>query len=953
MSAIDELSIPAPLQGVAEKYWQQLLEMHKQPETLQPLRKRAVPLFALSDFVARSCIQEPELLERLLGSHLVPEQPDYADELDKLLRDVSDEDSLKCRLRHFRRLHMVRLAWLDLSGQLPIDEALHQVSQLSDVLISKAYDWCYQHLSERYGSPMLDGRPQPMLILGMGKLGGRELNFSSDIDLIFCYPAPGETSGGRKVIENQQFFTKLGQKLIGALDSMTADGRVFRVDMRLRPFGDSGPLVTHFSALEDYYQEQGREWERYAMVKARVINPDGQYSEELRTILRPFVFRRYIDFSAIEALRNMKRLISQEVRRRQLSGNIKLGAGGIREVEFIVQTFQLIRGGREQELQQPNLLSVLSVLKKRQWLEDQDADRLAASYRFLRRTEHCLQELADEQTQTLPDNEEDRLRLSLVMGFADYNAFLQHLNDHMRDIHCQFQELIGDEQESHGSKDASDLHDLWTLPLSDEEAHSLLEKHLSAELAEQFWRALNGFASDIRQRSMGKRGRETLDKLMPWMLAAVLDKSEKPTTLLERLLHVIKSVCRRTTYLELLLENPGALAQLVRLCDASPWIAEQVSRFPILLDELLSPQHLYELVPQDSYASELRQFMLRIPEQDLEAQMEGLRQFKLSQQLKIAAADITGVLPVMKVSDHLTFLAEALIRQVVLDAWQQMVQRYGRPHGIPEGQTGFAVIGYGKLGGWELGYGSDLDLVFLHNCDSNADTDGPKPIESRQFYLKLAQRVMHLFNTKTASGDLYETDLRLRPSGNAGLLVCHMDAFGEYLHKEAWTWEHQALARSRFVFGDDSLATTFAGLRRSVLCLPRNKQKLAAEVREMREKMRSHLEKSQGFDLKQGSGGIADIEFLTQFWVLSESHRIPEICYWSDNVRILESLKIQAVIKPEVAEQLTQAYLAYRNAGHRFVLQGQPAIVDSDEFEQMRDFVRGIWEQTLGRADRS
>ncbi|MBN7820354.1 bifunctional [glutamate--ammonia ligase]-adenylyl-L-tyrosine phosphorylase/[glutamate--ammonia-ligase] adenylyltransferase [Bowmanella yangjiangensis] len=937
------------LLSIGHKHWQRLLELHPQAEWLAAMEECAVPVFSMSDFVARSCLQDVEILRYLLlDGGISPQMPDYAGLLEEALSTVTDENQMHRVLRFFRRRHMVRLAWLDFTHGQSIDDSLVQVSKLANALIEQACHWCYQQLAERYGTPMSDGVAQPLLVLGMGKLGGEELNFSSDIDLIFCYPELGETEGGRRTLENQQFFVKVGQKLITALNQVTADGQVFRVDMRLRPFGESGPLVMHFSAFEDYYQEQGREWERYAMVKARIINPVAPFADELKGILRPFVFRRYMDFSAIEALRNMKRLISQEVRRRQLTDNIKLGGGGIREVEFIVQAFQLIRGGREAALQHPGLFAVLNELKARAWLSVEDADALGQSYRFLRKAEHHLQQFNDEQTQTLPADDIGRQRLHIAMGYDDYAAFYQALEMHMQTIHGQFMELIGDESEQEPSEEVNELSDLWCLPLTDEEALGLLAKFLDEQRAGEFWHTLSGFAQEMRNRAMGTRGRESLDKLMPLVLCACLKDNPSPSMVLARLFGVLKAVCRRTAYLDLLLENPGALAQLVRLCSASPWIAEQIGRFPILLDELLNPQHLYQLAPLDGYYSELRQFLLRIPEQDLEARMEAMRQFKLSQQLKIAAADVTGVLPLMKVSDHLTFLAEALIKQVVLDAWQQMTERYGQPDGVVAPQLGFGVIAYGKLGGIELGYGSDLDLVFVHDCDSQQDTVGGKPIESRQFYIKLAQRIMHLFNTKTASGQLYETDLRLRPAGNSGLLVCHINGFAEYQLQEAWTWEHQALCRSRFVFGDEMLAARFQRIRKQVICQPRDKPKLADDVRQMREKMREHLQAGQGFDLKQGSGGIADIEFLTQYWVLSESHQHNALCFWSDNVRILESLQAHGVISEQWARSLTEAYLAYRDAGHRYVLDGQPAVDESGRFDELREQVRLIWQQTLG-----
>ncbi|AWL12847.1 [Glutamate--ammonia-ligase] adenylyltransferase [Saliniradius amylolyticus] len=940
-------ALPPPLAKTADKYWQRLREQDTAPEELEKHQTWLWPVLGLSDFVCRALTQYPQWINWLANERHTAVR--YREHLKAQLQEVTSEDELMPVLRRYRQQQMLRLAVLDLRNEQDIDTSLKQVSELADALINEAYQWLYHKLGERFGTPMYEGQAQPMLILGMGKLGGHELNFSSDIDLIFCYPELGETEGGKKCIENQVFFTKLGQKLINALNQITVDGQVFRVDMRLRPFGDSGPLVMHFAALEDYYQEQGREWERYAMVKARVINPDKVYAAQLQQILRPFVYRRYIDYSAIDALRNMKRLIRKEVRRRSLTDNIKLGAGGIREVEFIAQTFQLIRGGREQALQTPNLYQVLAALRELEVLPEQELTDLETDYRFLRKVEHCLQQFDDQQTQALPEDEHDQARLAWVMEEESYDQLYRRIGDAMERIHDYFNGLIGEDEEHQEPEAHSDWQDLWELSLTDEEALALLSQNLSEAVAEELWQQLKTFATEQEQRSMGKRGRETLDKLMPLLLQLTFENQpEHSGELLGRLLMVVQAVSRRTTYLELLRENKGALEQLIRLCHASPWIAEQIRSFPILLDELLNPQQLYELNQPGEYEDELRRYMLRIPEDDLEAQMEALRQFKLSQQLKVAAADVTGVLPVMRVSDHLTNLAEAVVREVVHLAWLQMEQKYGRPQGIEPTETGLGVIAYGKMGGIELGYGSDLDLVFIHNCDSHGDTDGPKAIDSKQFYIKLAQRIMHLFTTKTASGDLYDIDLRLRPAGQSGLLVCHIGGFEEYQFNDAWTWEHQALTRSRFIFGDREVRDEFQRIRQAVLCCPRDWLTLREDVAGMREKMRRHLTRQgEGFDLKQDPGGIADIEFLVQYWVLQESHHHPKLCDYSDNVRLLETLAQSGVIDSDTATMLTEAYLAYRNAGHHYTLARLPSVDDQHRFDQQRQQVRRVWQQVF------
>jgi len=904
-------------------------------------------LFSLSDFIAQTCERYAGCTEWLLQTSEIDPRA-YNRQLQQKLVGVSSEPQLFEVLRQFRHLQMAQIAWLDLAQKQDVEHSLYCVSTLADVLICAAYHWLYSACCERYGVPMAQGKPQPMLILGMGKLGGGELNFSSDIDLIFCYPELGETQGARKSIENQIFFTRLGQKLISALHQITENGQAYRVDMRLRPFGDSGPLVMHFSGLEDYYQSQGREWERYAMVKARVINPEADYSPILYDILKPFVFRRYLDFGSIDSLRNMKRLINQEVRRRGLKDNIKLGAGGIREVEFIVQSFQLIRGGRESELQISSLLKALPALSGLNILTPDDVMELKGNYLFLRKLEHCLQQFTDSQTQTLPQDKLNQQRLTRIMGYADYQQLYQAILLAMQQIHHQFDLLIGDEPDAHVAEPWEELELYWQQQVVVEDLRQYLTAY-SADEADTLALLLAEFQQDMQKRSMGQRGQQVLDKLVPQLLWQVLhsDSFDK-SSLLQQLFALLKAIYRRTSYLELLNEHPAAVKQLIRLCTASHWIGGQLQRFPILLDDLLDPASLYRVTGLQEYAAELRKDLLRVDESDLELQMETLRQFKLSQQLHVAAADVTGTLPVMKVSDHLTYLAESIIGQVVELSWQQMVQKYGYPQGATDENKQFAVLGYGKLGGLELGYGSDLDLVFVHSCDSNALTQGNKAIESKQFYLKLAQRILHMFNTNTASGQLYEVDMRLRPSGNSGLLVCHIDGFYAYQQQEAWIWEHQALVRSRFIYGDKHLKQLFSQQRQQILVQHRDTQQLMEEVSSMRAKMRMHLDKPDdpGVKIKQGKGGIVDIEFLTQYLVLANSALYPDLTLCSDNVRILQQAVVVGVITEDEGDILTRAYLAFRDFGHRVALVPRQTL-ELESTQQLQHEVQHIWRRIL------
>ncbi|MDI9276677.1 bifunctional [glutamate--ammonia ligase]-adenylyl-L-tyrosine phosphorylase/[glutamate--ammonia-ligase] adenylyltransferase [Pantoea sp. EABMAA-21] len=909
-----------------------------------------------SDFIVDNLQQHPEWWQQLQQQPPLPDEwQHYSAWLNQALAGVENETSLMRELRLFRRHMLVRIAWMQALQHASTEQSLTQLSTLAEILIAAARDWVWQDCSRDFGTPCNEaGEAQPMLILGMGKLGGGELNFSSDIDLIFAWPENGVTQGGRRELDNAQFFTRMGQRLIKVLDQPTVDGFVYRVDMRLRPFGDSGPLVLSFAALEDYYQEQGRDWERYAMVKARLMGDDqGHWSQELQQMLRPFVYRRYIDFSVIQSLRNMKGMIAREVRRRGLKDNIKLGAGGIRETEFIVQVFQLIRGGRERSLQLRSLLPTLQAIGELALLNSAQVEHLRGAYLFLRRLENLLQSINDEQTQTLPENPLDRQRLAWAMGAADWDALMLQLEQQMAGVRSIFDELIGD--------DAPDVDDqpqlaefagLWQDTLEESDLIPAVPQ-LNEAQRHALYESLNSFRQDVSRRTIGPRGRLALDQLMPRLLSEVCPR-EDADVVLGRLTPLLLGVLTRSTYLELLTEYHGALRHLIRLCAASPMVASQLARYPLLLDELLDPATLYQATATDAYRDELRQYLLRIPTDDEEQQLEALRQFKQAQHLRIAAADIAETLPVMKVSDHLTWLAEAIIESVVQQAWQMMVQRYGRPsHLTSDSERGFAVVGYGKLGGWELGYSSDLDLVFLHDCPDDAETDGERVIDGRQFYLRLAQRVMHLFSTRTSSGILYEVDARLRPSGAAGMLVSTFAAFDDYQRNEAWTWEHQALVRARIVFGETSLCDRFNDIRRGILCLPRERPALQKEVREMREKMRAHLSnKHKGrWEIKTDEGGITDIEFIAQYLVLGYAAEQPALTRWSDNVRIFELMARQEIMDAEEAQALTHAYVTLRDALHHLALQELPGHVAPESFATERAAVHRSWQRWLAATE--
>jgi [glutamine synthetase] adenylyltransferase / [glutamine synthetase]-adenylyl-L-tyrosine phosphorylase len=915
-------------------------------------QSQSVSILAQSDFITESIMRYPEWLIDLESSPPTANEYAYYQQwLDEAMQSVTDEIGLMHILRLFRRKILVRIAWSQLTQSSETKDTLIQLSTLAEIIIVTAKQWLYHTCCQDFGVPCNnDGQPQPLLVLGMGKLGGGELNFSSDIDLIFAYPEVGVTKGGRRELDNAVFFTRLGQRLIKVLDQITADGFVYRVDMRLRPLGDGGPLVLSFNSMEDYYQEQGRDWERYAMVKAKVLGDDSQpYAQALYQMLKPFVYRRYIDFSVLQSLRNMKGMIEREVRRRNLNNNIKLGAGGIREIEFIVQVFQLLRGGRETILQTRSLLTALERIEMLELLPAADVCRLRQNYLFLRRAENLLQAINDEQTQTLPDDPLNQMRLATAMGYSDWSVFIEVLSQCMTENRQIFNALIGETGNKHHQANYDKRFDeLWhdSLELADV---IMLLPQCDIEQQQHIYQTMIQFQTDINRRTIGVRGRDILDQLMPRLLTVVCT-CDNVATILPRLFRLLLQIVSRTTYLELLIEYPIALQQLVKLCSASPMISEQLTRYPILLDELIDLNSLYQTIPLTHYKTELYQYLLRVQTEDEEQQLEALRQFKQMQLLHIAAADVAGVLSTMQVSDHLTFLAEAMIDFVVQLAWNQMTARYGKPDYLTDSDhKGLMIVGYGKLGGLELGYSSDLDLVFLHNCPATSHTNGVKSIDSRQFFLRLIQRIVHLFNVRTSSGVLYAVDVRLRPQGEAGLLGVHITAFDDYQHNEAWTWEHQALVRARPVYGDAELCQQFIAIRHNILCQTRDTQRLKKQVRDMREKMRTYLGKQDDnqFDLKIDMGGIGDIEFISQYLVLNFAHQQPKLVDFSDNVRILALMAEYGIMSVEEARTLTQVYLEMRDEIHRLSLQLQASHIDKYAFINQRQQVQQSWQKWL------
>lgn len=907
-------------------------------------------VFAASDFVSQACTRDSRLLPELIASHDLQRRFAAADFTARAPRSETEPQFLE-DLRKWRRREMVRIAWRDLAGWAHLEETLAELTAFADAAIACACDFARRPLVARYGEPCSEsGVVQPLVIVGMGKLGGGELNFSSDVDLVLLFPEGGETNGKRS-IANEEFFTRLGQGLVRMLETPTPDGIVLRVDLRLRPFGDSGPLVASFASFEDYLPRHGRDWERYAYVKARAITARREYEEIETSAIRPFVYRRYLDFGVFESLREMKALITREVERRELADHVKLGPGGIREIEFIVQSFQLIRGGRDRRLQTPSLLQALRMLGETRLLPANVVTDLHAAYVYLRRLENRLQMLADAQVHKLPEDAVSRERIAVAMGAADWPALLHELNQHRARVSSQFRFVVFGGSDPDRNAVRIDLGRFWD---SQAETAALTESLAAAGFRqpEEATRSLLALRASSLVRKLDEPGRKRLQSLLPVLLSDIAAGGGQ-FIVLQRVLRIIEAIGQRSAYFALLQESAPARALLVELCGYGDFLAQQIASYPLLLDELIDGRVLSGSTGREDLARELALRMELLQEEDPERQVEALRHFQRAAMFRVAVADLTGRLPVMQVSDQLTDIAELIVERAMQLSWQQITAQYGTPlcdEGNGPREVRVAAAGYGKLGGMELGYSSDLDLVFLHDSrGERQETNGAKPVDNQVFFVRLAQRIVHLLTMHSSAGRLYEVDVRLRPSGKGGMLVTSINAFAEYQRKEAWTWEHQALLHARSVAGAPELRAEFEAIRMDVLSNYVRRDTLRSEVRTMRERMRRELSKANEsqFDIKQDAGGVADIEFLAQYWALRWAKEYPPIVMFSDTIRQLESVASADLIPQVTVDLLIVAYQAYRVRMHHLSLMNEKPIVPDSEFTAERAAVTRVWNRAM------
>lgn len=888
-------SFPKELQPLLENYWQRLV-----CQSTTALTPELCQLWLASDYAAELTLSHPEYL-----TQSATEPSDYLSDLATYCADVSDNEQFMQRLRQFRHRQMLTIIARDIGQLANFEQTALALSALADACIKQSLAWLTQ-------SKPLAAR---LLVIAVGKLGGNELNFSSDIDLIFAFEGSASETND---------FCRIGQDLIKLLQTPTPEGFVFRVDMRLRPYGDSGSLVYPLSALENYYQEQGREWERYALVKARIINPSSTDSNALQQILKRFVYRNYVDYGVIEALRSMKRLLEREWQNQPLANDIKRGKGGIRQIEFIVQCFQLIRGGQEPSLQNTHLLTSMAAMQSLQLLPQDVLQDLLDAYWFLRQLENRLQMLKDQQTHALPNDELAQQRLAFSMAYPDWPTFLQTCQSHCAKVAQHFDNML--QPSKHHS----------TTTITQQQLAAIIDYTHLQQLGYQDITdnaaLLHNFLNSYRCRQLTGEAQQRLYNLLPIFIEAIATVGNSTETLL-RVVQLLEATIRRSVYLAMLLENPAAVAHVVKLFAQSPWLADTISHYPLLLDELLDAQQLYRPIPVNTLANHLQQRLISIPEQDLELQMEVLRQFKLSQTLRVAAADINNILPLTKISDHLSYAAEAIVKHVQEIVWKQLSSSHDFEN------SDFAIIAYGKLGSLEMSYASDIDLVFLYQG----------PIAKSDLFIRLAQRIIHFIEIRTSTGILYQADTRLRPSGSAGLLVSHIDAFADYQHKQAWPWEHQALVRARAITGSPELKQQFQAIRQQVLSHERSPMELSKAVIDMREKMlhSTDVNDTEWFNVRHDRGGMTDIEFIVQYCVLLWAKSYPQLTEKTSNLGLLPHLAELEILTESAANLLANAYQAYRHVVHQATLQKQDYLVPNHQFSDLRQGVLQLWQQLL------
>ncbi len=912
-----------------------------------------------SPFIKRVCVSQPKWLESLLLTgelHKNISLNEYRRLLNEVVVTTKSVEDIQKQLRLTRVAAYARIAWRDFHGYASVQQTLAELSLFAEACVEVTLQWCFswQKIQTNKNS-FVEKLPQNIIIFALGKLGGEELNFSSDIDIVFAYSEDCDQAQGH-IGEAAEFYLKVTQLFIKVLSEQTEDGFVFRVDTRLRPFGNSGALIPSLQSIDQYFQSHGRDWERFAWMKARVLAGDRETGEQFLDEVTPFVYRRYLDYGAIQSLREMKTLINTKASQDSAKENLKIGIGGIREIEFIAQMFQLIYGGKDSSLRIRSTLKALQQLRAQSLLSEQWFEELTAAYLYLRKAENSLQFREDQQIHCLPSDDHQQVHYAYLMGMQDWKAFYAEYVSHTKVVNIIYQSLLNNDGKDKSQElEENEFENLWIQIGEQDYCLNILRAYF-ADNSEQIYEQLHIFSQSSLVKKLVPIARSRLDKFMPLFLRQLLQFDE-PIVVFNRFLNILKNIAQRSTYISLLLENKNKLAALFVLIDASPWVSRYIATHPLLLDEILTIDNSYNppgvLEMQEELMVDLENMA-----GGLEMYMEGLRDFKHSQMIQIAAADIVENYPIMKVSDHLSWLAEVCLNSAVQQAYIELVKKYGEPNCELNGNAYLPevlIVEYGKLGGLELGYGSDLDIVFLHNSIGNncetcgGEGDAPKKIHNDIFFTRLVQKVIHILSTITAGGKVFDTDLRLRPHGDSGPIITSIHAYEYYLMNEAWLWEHQALVRARAVTKSVVLDDEFIKIRQKVLCQTRNKDEVRSSIRDMRNKMLdSHQSKTKTkFNIKKDPGGLIDIEFIVQFLVLSTACDHPQICEHTDNIRILDACAEVGVLEQSATTELKEIYLKYRKCLHQLSLKLLPESVDMSVFPTERSVVQNYWARLL------
>jgi [glutamine synthetase] adenylyltransferase / [glutamine synthetase]-adenylyl-L-tyrosine phosphorylase len=843
-------------------------------------------------------------------------------------------------LRVLRQLTLERLAQLDCTQQAPLQVITHGMTWLAEVTLDIACRQVQADLDSIHGAPLTAGGQRAELwIVGMGKLGARELNVSSDIDLIYVYDEDGETAGnaeGRNKISTQEYFSRAVKRMYALIGDTTEHGFVFRVDLALRPNGNSGPSVVSLGALEEYLLVQGREWERFAWMKSRVVAPRsavvGGSALHLRAVVLPFVFRRYLDYNVFESLRTLHQQIRDHAAKRsaghpERANDVKLSRGGIREIEFTVQLLQVVRGGQFPELRTRPTLDALQRVAKAGLMPQSTADALSAAYVFLRQVEHRIQYLDDQQTHVLPTRDDDLAWIAQTMGHANTCSFLTALDAHREVVAQEFDILLGGDRECKGCNGKNGVRVQPALDGIAEVFKGRVGERLAAWPAHPRVQALR---DDARGRLM-----RLLQRTAQWLEAGRV--SEEAVL---RMVDWIEPLLRRESYLALMLERPSVHERLLRLLGAARWPARYLLQHPGVIDELAGGNLFSTRFDAAEFEAELQARLLalqRTGEDDEESLLNLLRRAHHAEQFRTLARDVEGVLTVEQVADDLSALADAVLRVTSRWCWDRLKNRHRETPAI-------AIIGYGKLGGKELGYGSDLDIVFVYDDEDE---------RAQEIYAGYVRKLINWMTVKTGDGDLYEIDTALRPNGNSGLLVTRFEAYADYQQQRgsntAWTWEHQAMTRARFVMGLPSLAPRFDAVRHAVISAPRDAASLKAEIVAMRERVRGgHPVKANRFDVKHSPGAMVDAEFAVQYLVLLHTAEHPELADNVGNIALLIRAEKAGLLPAGAGQAAANAYREMRRVQHRARLNEEPTDVDPVMLAQERDAVLAVWQWVMG-----